>query len=153
MTVHAAPIRHRRAEPLIALAHRALTPLLENHAARLERLADRARTVLYVGGSFACVLFAVVEWPPPGYELVWTPTAVAERGTNWQVLPPGTPPRRCRYWTSPTQVCGSPSVARMLLVVNRVEQWWHYCEAHLYGRRIRDGVLETQTLQPIGGAA
>lgn len=59
MTTHAAPVRHRRLEPLIALLHRPLTTVLE-HDATLERIADFVRRLTIVGGSLAAVVLAVI---------------------------------------------------------------------------------------------
>lgn len=95
-------------------------------------------------------------WPggtpvPDGYELAWErPTA------SWEVLI-DIEPMGCRYTTGPGRAtCRKPSVARLNRGARGARpQWWHYCGDHLFGRRIRDGVLEHQVLRPItdGGAS
>lgn len=59
MSAHAAPVRHRRLEPLIALLHRPLTAVLE-HDATLERIADFVQRITVIGGTVAAVLLAVI---------------------------------------------------------------------------------------------
>jgi len=61
----------------------------------------------------------------------------------------------CRYGAGNDRgACGRPAVAAM----NRkrwtesggyVPQWWTYCDEHMYGRRIRGGVVEAQRLVPV----
>lgn len=50
----------------------------------------------------------------------------------------------CRYTVGPDRrSCKRPSVARLNRSSSRDRtNWWHYCERHLFGRRIRDGVVE-----------
>lgn len=91
-------------------------------------------------------------WPdgtpvPDGYELVWErPSA------NWEALI-DIEPMGCRYTVGPGHVtCREPSVARLNRGARGARpQWWHYCADHLYGKRIRDGVVEHQVLRPIDG--
>ncbi len=54
----------------------------------------------------------------------------------------------CR-WTVERMRCGRPSVVRLnrARVSSERPQWWHYCERHMFGRRLRDGVLETRILR------
>lgn len=59
MSAHAAPVRHRRLEFVVALLHRPLTALLE-HDATLERIADFTRRVTLIGGTIAAVVLAVI---------------------------------------------------------------------------------------------
>ena len=80
------------------------------------------------------------EWaPPPGYHYEW----YADK--DWRVVDPG---RRCRYvGGNPLHGCGKPAVAALLRGTKR-PSWWCYCEQHLFGRRINNGVVESRCLRP-----
>ena len=72
---------------------------------------------------------------PEGHVHVWLPDY------RWEPVSraAGTE-RRCRYGASPHhRACGRVSVARLLRPYGSPEgRWWHYCERHLYGRRLSD---------------
>lgn len=75
---------------------------------------------------------------PDEYGCVWVPVNTLPYN-NFELLPEGEEPRSCRYTVGPGHTqCGVPSVARL----RRGRRWWHYCGDHLYGCRIRNGVLE-----------
>lgn len=84
---------------------------------------------------------------PEGTEFVWAP----EDSSRWELLPEPTLMHACRG----TRSCLGWPVARL----NRVRDesakpiWWHYCAAHLYGRRIVDGVLQVRKLVQKGSSA
>lgn len=60
------------------------------------------------------------------------------RDTQWSKL--GVP-RRCRYIGGhPRTVCHNMASFALL----RSNGYWAYCEEHMYGRRIRDGIVEVQ---------
>ena len=49
----------------------------------------------------------------------------------------------CRYIVGPgRKICRRPAVAEL----QRGFQSWAYCADHLYGRRIRDGIVEVEIL-------
>jgi hypothetical protein len=89
-----------------------------------------------------------VSWdfdnPPPGYRVEWAPD------THWTTDPAVIAGRGCRFTGGPRQkVCGKPAVAALNRRYHRAgakPSWWCYCGEHLYGRRIRDGVVEAQRL-------
>lgn len=71
----------------------------------------------------------------PGWHYEWVPEP-AFGWMAWRAVYPAQA-RQCRNFTLRTR-CTNTSVAMM----NRgktVEQWWHYCPEHMYGRRV-DGV-------------
>ena len=89
-----------------------------------------------------------MQEPPGGFEWVWVPEAGFGAG-EWEVLEPETA-KTCRY-TIGRQRCLNKSVARLNRSrIPKYQQWWHYCEDHMFGRRIRDGVVEHQVCRPIG---
>jgi hypothetical protein len=70
--------------------------------------------------------------------------AVPDTSLRWRVSA-GTAPavsRRCRYGRPS---CKRPAVAEIdrgsYRNGSRVPSWWAYCERHLYGRWIEDGVV------------
>lgn len=75
----------------------------------------------------------------PGFHYEWLPDDA------WAVGGDG---RTCRMLH-----CGKPAVAKLkrsrrTARLGRHWTWWHYCEDHLYGRRIREGVVECHCLRP-----
>lgn len=91
---------------------------------------------------------------PTGHHWVWRPTEEAEPDHSWIVLSPGVPRRPCCYGDHRGPGCGSWSVARLSLAgPSERPRFVDYCEAHLFTRRIEDGVLWTCVLEPIGGVA
>lgn len=80
---------------------------------------------------------------PYGFHWAWVPDAETTHGLDWQVISPEDA-RPCRFTTAHHQTCKRASVARL----KRKTQWWHYCEQHLYGRRIRNQVVEVCILLP-----
>ena len=85
---------------------------------------------------------------------VWVPTSTID--PNWELV---TDPQPCRHGCGgqgpsrgERRVCGRPSVARVSRSYtfgdrqSQTSMWWHYCERHLGGQRIRDGILETRTV-------
>lgn len=74
---------------------------------------------------------------------VWVPTSTLPFAGVWTLVPRGQS-RPCRFTVGPGhRQCKAPSVATML----RGRVPWHYCGRHLYGRRIRDGVIESRILR------
>jgi hypothetical protein len=78
---------------------------------------------------------------PEGYRLEWVP-----EGDDWKVGGEG---HTCRM-----KGCRKPAAAALLRrherggVVSAGErfQWFFYCEDHLYGRKIEDGVVKHKRL-------
>ncbi len=80
---------------------------------------------------------------PAGYERRWEPVKDDNGYSgNWRVVTgPECDLRRCRWGAGfGKRSCRRPSVAKMNRGRER-EQWWHYCEDHLYGRIVVDGVI------------
>lgn len=70
---------------------------------------------------------------------VWVPTEAAD--DSWELVGRGES-RPCRWGAGPGKpACGRPSVARLNRGHRGATRWWHYCERHLYGRRVVGGVL------------
>lgn len=72
---------------------------------------------------------------PDGYHREW----VVDKG--WKIGGDG---RICRQ-----RRCGNLAVAALRRTNRRCTagwNWWHYCELHLYGREIRDGIVMTERL-------
>lgn len=78
------------------------------------------------------------EQPPQGYRYIWKREPVDE----WRVVDElEGHERRCRYGAGGgRRSCGKPSVAALARTHHRdggrYPVWWHYCEQHLYGRRL-----------------
>jgi hypothetical protein len=82
---------------------------------------------------------------PAGYRRKWVP-----EGDDWKV---GGGDRKCRMLR-----CQKPAVAalrrtrrnasKLTPYPTYIGQWWHYCEDHMYGRRINNGVVESLRLVP-----
>jgi len=73
---------------------------------------------------------------PEGYHRAW----VIETD-RWRVGGDGHNCRRPR--------CENPAAAALRRPDRRVKlgfQWWYYCESHLYGRKIEDGILKVEIL-------
>jgi hypothetical protein len=77
------------------------------------------------------------EVVPEGFRYVWVPDE------GWRVNPSREEGllHRCRWGAGyRSKACGRPSVAalnrRRHVGRGRVDSWWHYCEQHLYGRRL-----------------
>jgi hypothetical protein len=89
-----------------------------------------------------------VSWdfdnPPPGYRAEWAPD------THWTTDPAVTTGNGCRFTVGPgRKVCGQPAVAalnRRHHIAGAKPNWCCYCGEHLYGRRIRVGVVEARRL-------
>jgi hypothetical protein len=83
--------------------------------------------------------------PPVGYHYGWVPDVEISSASPWELVT-HEDAKPCRYTVANHETCKRPSVARL----RRKTQWWHYCEQHLYGRRIRAGVVESRVLLPDG---
>lgn len=83
-----------------------------------------------------------VDDPPEGYRWEWVPDAdlvwsVGSRSAG-----------RCRYKVGPDGACAREAVASMNRGRLGHDSWWDYCEEHLYGRRIVDGVVVVRRMVP-----
>lgn len=69
------------------------------------------------------------EWPDPpsGYHIEWTETPDRRVVTDEERGRPCRGSRRC-----PGQV---------VMALKRSTGWWFYCDQHMYGSRLRDGVI------------
>jgi len=76
---------------------------------------------------------AAVRKAPERFHFEW----VAE-GDEWKV---GGDHRRCRR-----KGCQAPAVAALRRKHGGSFAWWYYCAAHLYGRRIVNGVVKCERL-------
>lgn len=92
---------------------------------------------------------------PEGYELRWAP----ETDDDWHTIEAwGVEPRPCRYTVGPNHAtCKKPSVAMLRRRHKTIHNhfgtaWWHYCEDHLYGRCIVDGVIYHRVLRAVDQA-
>lgn len=85
--------------------------------------------------------------PPPGFIAEWAADPA------WTTDPAVIRFKRCRYTVGPGhRVCGAPAEAalnRRRHSAGARPDWWCYCGEHLYGRRIRDGVVEGRRLRRI----
>lgn len=71
---------------------------------------------------------------PDGYHWEWE-----AEDEHWRIGGQG---HQCRMVEGvPRRRCPRPAVAR-LNRGRRAPSWWHYCEDHLYGRRIHNGRVE-----------
>lgn len=90
--------------------------------------------------------------PPDGYQWAWVPAREIPGELRWELVQ-GSQAKQCR-WTDQRVRCTNLSVVRL----NRAHtaaghpRWWHYCEQHLFGRRINNLVIETCILVPDGPA-
>lgn len=66
--------------------------------------------------------------PPVGIVESWQPDARTRPATTVEHVE-----RKCRR-----PRCGGAPV----MALERSNGWWLYCAAHMYGRRIRDGIVE-----------
>ena len=73
---------------------------------------------------------------PEGYHYEW----VAEDESNWLI---GGRAYKCRM-----RGCNKRAAARLRRAHAGGYRWWAYCEDHMYGRRIRNGVIEFKRLVP-----
>lgn len=84
-----------------------------------------------------------LDWPPPkGHTWEWVPDP------DWR-LQEG---RECRRMGKGHELCRRPSVAalnRSALRRDGRQSWWAYCELHLYGCRIVDGVVLQRRAIPV----
>lgn len=72
------------------------------------------------------------EWvEAPGWRLA-TDAEASTRRCRWSVADP------CRHRVAAALNRGRSTRA------GRVDQWWFYCEEHMFGRRIGDGRVEEQ---------
>jgi len=67
----------------------------------------------------------VIDEAPEGYHYEW---CVDE---SWRIGGNG---RKCRMLR-----CQNQAVAAFDRKHGKFRVWWHYCESHLYGRKIQDG--------------
>lgn len=87
-------------------------------------------------------------WPPRGYINRWQPDR------DWRVLPEGTT-KKCRMLEHRKR-CPEVAVAELNRGIRRhvrggrADSWWAYCSKHLYGRRIKDGLVEVGGLRKRG---
>ncbi len=59
--------------------------------------------------------------------------------------------RPATRWEWETRKCRRPRCYRHpVMALERSNGWWLYCADHLYGRRIRDGVVEARKWIPAG---
>lgn len=82
----------------------------------------------------------VIEWtdPPEGYEVVWEDDDRCRVATDEE-----TAERKCRR----------PGCQRApVMALKRTNGWWLYCDWHMYGRRIEDGVVKHRILREISPA-
>lgn len=79
-----------------------------------------------------------LDYPPPaGCVWAWVPDE------GWRIEQPG---KLCRRMGTGHEICKRPAVASMnrghfRRSTGRRDAWWPYCEGHLYGRRIENGVV------------
>jgi len=76
---------------------------------------------------------------PRGWRREWVP----DDSLDWEVGGNG---RKCRM-----KRCNDPAVAALARRHHRKSgltdfRWWYYCAAHLYGRKIEDGVVKVLRL-------
>lgn len=76
---------------------------------------------------------------PAGFRWVWAPDDRCRPATVAEHRE-----RRCRR-----PRCGRPAV----MALRRSNGWWLYCERHLYGRRIANGVVQFRKLVPEEGSS
>ena len=90
---------------------------------------------------------------PEGYEWRWEPVKDGNGYSgDWRpVSPEESMP--CR-WMESRRSCKRPSVAKLDRARNpQKRRWWHYCEDHMYGRVLVDGVIYSSVLRPLVGDA
>lgn len=76
------------------------------------------------------------EDAPEGYHYEWVPDE------SWTIYNSIVAGRKCRS-------CGRPAVAalkRRHRHPPELYRWWRYCESHLYGRKIEDGIIKVRHL-------
>lgn len=83
----------------------------------------------------------------PGHEEAWEPDPSFRRVY--------TTDRLCRRMGPGHVMCDSVAVAELDRAhswdqAKGIHRWWAYCERHLYGRRIVDGVVEHRVLREVG---
>jgi len=89
---------------------------------------------------------------PEGFVRFWVPCRTLPSDRAWEVINPADA-KQCR-WVDGGQRCTAQSVARLDRTWRTSDQrdakprWWHYCEDHLYGRRIQDGEIWMQIVAP-----
>jgi hypothetical protein len=120
------------------------------HEEMLRRAAELLRT-----SAINAPPIEVEEWlhehnlyiagAPEGFEFAWLP----ETDSRWVVL--DTP---SDYACRGRRFC----TARTIVKINRGvtgdrPRYFHYCEKHMYGRRLVNGRLEARRLRPKGAAA
>ena len=80
-------------------------------------------------------------------------TWMPDKALYWELVTDDADRRPCRQTSGQPgrKACGRPSVARMDRSLNLgYRRWWHYCEAHLYGRQIRNGQLMARVVYRVG---
>lgn len=73
-----------------------------------------------------------------GEPVVWRPEP------SWTVAAEVIGGQGCRYGGGGQKACGKRAVAALARPVGAPEpdqHWWCYCEEHLYGRKLRGGVV------------
>lgn len=97
------------------------------------------RTTLYRNGDKA----------PDGYHWI----AVPERNAGLLAWRLSDGEHRCRAGASRhIKACGRPAMAALnrRMTSSGRDNWWHYCEEHMFGRWIEDGQIWTWVLREIG---
>ena len=74
-----------------------------------------------------------IEQTQAGSGYVWIPEEAHEPPQRYDWQTDLQSDRRCRY-----KGCGRRAVAKLM----RPNGWWHYCDQHLYGRRIVGTTIE-----------
>ena len=72
---------------------------------------------------------------PAGYRREWVPDE------GWKLADLD---RTCRH-----RGCNDPAMAALRRKHGRGFRWWYYCGAHLYGRKIEDGMVKVERLVEI----
>ena len=68
---------------------------------------------------------------------------------DWSMVPALVQDKRCRHGGGfHNKACGRPAVAALKRSRGRRPSWWAYCEEHLYGRRLVDGVVLGSSRKP-----
>lgn len=83
-------------------------------------------------------------------EYVWIPEPVLQ----WRVGGGG---RLCRGSNGPVDgrasYCREPAVAQLKRGDPKGNNWWGYCGNHLFGRRIRNGVVESRVRRSVAASS
>ena len=60
------------------------------------------------------------------------------KDTGFELLPSTSTWKCRRMLASPRRMCPN----RAVVALKRSNGWWNYCEEHMYGRRIKNGIIE-----------